>query len=450
MKKMIINLIAAFVLVAGMTAASADFDPEDLGATPAKVWVTPLELDFGPLGLGQTATQTVAITNLGGSTLTNFAGGGVNAPFSALQDCAGGVAPGATCHYYFQFTPTAAGDFSTTSSSTTNGGAIRVAVKGRGVGGALTASPLSLDFGSVSTGVTVTQTVTVKNTGQAVLEGFAGGGVSSPFSANQNCADGVDPGETCVFNYMFTPTAAGTFYATSTVSSDGGNFQVVMKGRGRTSIMMGGLKATPLIFDFGPVGVGDFSPYQTLTLTNQSLFNDITGIYNDGVTGPFLPSTDCPATLTALSSCHYYYWFAPTAAGLATSAITIHTSSGDVLGELRGMGVGPSLTFSPTVLDFGPAALNTTSTQTVTIRNTGMSTLEDFAGGGVFPPFFASQNCAGGVPPGGSCQYFFRFTPTKAGWFSAISNTSTNGGSMMIQLYGGERIPLFLPLVIAP
>ncbi|HPH96502.1 MAG TPA: hypothetical protein PKW33_17370 [Anaerolineaceae bacterium] len=42
MKKIVFNLLAVFILLAGIIAAGADFDPEDLGAAPAKAWVTPL------------------------------------------------------------------------------------------------------------------------------------------------------------------------------------------------------------------------------------------------------------------------------------------------------------------------------------------------------------------------------------------------------------------------
>ena len=111
--------------------------------------------------------------------------------------------------------------------------------------------------------------------------------------------------------------------------------------------------------------------------------------------------------------------------------------------------MGASLSVSPLALDFGPVPLNTTSPpQMVTIRNTGPATLTDFAGGGVYPPFAAYQNCAAGVPPRESCEYTFTFAPTAAGRFSAVSSSSTNGGSFAIQLYGGEELTVFLPILM--
>ena len=77
-----------------------------------------------------------------------------------------------------------------------------------------------------------------------------------------------------------------------------------------------------------------------------------------------------------------------------------------------------------------------------------MSTLTNFAGGGVSPPFSATQNCAGGVATGASCQYTFRFAPTAEGKFSTMSSSSTNAGSFSIHLQGGESTLLSLPIVM--
>jgi hypothetical protein len=69
--------------------------------------------------------------------------------------------------------------------------------------------------------------------------------------------------------------------------------------------------------------------------------------------------------------------------------------------------VGPPGFFAtPTIIDFGPVGVGVTSPQQiVTITNTSSQTLTSFAGGAPFDTQFgASQNCAGGVAPGASCQ----------------------------------------------
>jgi hypothetical protein len=121
--------------------------------------------------------------------------------------------------------------------------------------------------------------------------------------------------------------------------------------------------------------------------------------------------------------------------------------------RLHGEGVGPRLSVSPLELDFGDVLLNSTSApQVVTIRNVGLATLTNFAGGAPFDPQFgATQNCAGGVAPGASCQYTFSFKPTTPGVFSSTSNSATNAGPFVIKLHGQSgAVPPSASLSFAP
>jgi hypothetical protein len=110
---------------------------------------------------------------------------------------------------------------------------------------------------------------------------------------------------------------------------------------------------------------------------------------------------------------------------------------------------GTRMFFSPISLDFGPVGIGSTSlVQTVTITNTGSVPLANFAGGAPGVPFNATQNCAGGVAPGASCQFFFTFTPLESGRYHKDSIVSTNAGNIVIELWGGEPLKLCLPVVI--
>jgi hypothetical protein len=459
-KKGISQLLAGFLFLAliGSTTPAAsqdgstmdDLEPQGGGASP-KLWVTPLILDFGPQGVGTTsAQQIVTITNLGTATLTNFAGGGVNPPFSASQNCAGGVPAGGSCQYFFTFTPTAAGVFTANSNSSTNAGSFRIEVRGKGVGAGLWVTPLSLDFGSITQGYEgYTQKVTIHNTGLSTLASFAGGGVYAPFHASQNCAGGVPPGGSCQYFYDFAPSASGTFTTTSNSSTNAGSFSIALKGKGRTSVLLGtGQRVTPLSLDFGPVGLGLTSATQVVTITNQSWLNELGGFSGGGVSAPFYATQNCAGGVPVGGNCQYYFYFKPVTAGTFTASSNSSDNVGSFSIALRGTGVGASLTASPLLLDFGPVPVgNTSATQIVVIKNTGPITLSSWSGGGVYAPFSATQNCAGGVPPGGSCQYNFKFSPTQEGWYTATSSSSTNGGSFSIQLQGGAKSYVFLPLV---
>jgi hypothetical protein len=408
------------------------------------LWVTPLELDFGPVGVGVTSpAQTVTIRNTGSATLTNFAGGAPFDPqFGATQNCAGGVAPGASCQYTFIFTPMATGVFSTTSNSSTNAGPFVIKLRGEGVGPKLHVTPLELNFGDVPLNTTSpAQVVTIRNGGLATLTNFAGGAPFDPqFGATQNCASGVAPGASCQYTFTFKPTAAGVFTTTSNSSTNAGPFVIKLRGTGTTGGPPSGpqLSVTPLELDFGPVGVGVTSPAQTVTIRNTGSAT----LTNFAGGAPFDPqfgaTQNCASGVAPGASCQYTFTFTPMATGVFSTTSNSSTNAGRFVIKLRGEGVGPKLHVTPLELNFGDVPLNTTSpAQVVTIRNVGLATLTNFAGGAPFDPQFgATQNCAGGVAPGASCQYTFTFKPTAGGVFTTTSNSSTNAGPFVIRLAG--------------
>jgi hypothetical protein len=144
------------------------------------------------------------------------------------------VDPGESCQYTFSFSPTAEGDFTTTSNSSSNAGPIVVELRGTGVGPGLSVSPLALDFGPVDVGTTsASQTVTIRNTGLATLGGFAGGApFDNQFQAFQNCAGGGAPGASCQYTFRFRPSTTGASTTTSNSSTNAGPFGVQLRGYG--------------------------------------------------------------------------------------------------------------------------------------------------------------------------------------------------------------------------
>jgi len=452
---LVIVLIGVMYLHTGSVFANATASTDGLAAP--SLWVTPLVLDFGPVGVDDTGdTLIVTIHNTGDATLTNFAGGGVAAPVSAAQNCASGVPPGGTCQYFFNFSPTEVGNFTATSNSGTNAGPITIELRGEGVGPGLYVNPLSLDFGSVYYGATSgQQVVTIHNTGLSTLTNFAGGGVAAPFSAAQNCASGVLPGESCQYFFTFSPDTSGFFTATSTSGTNAGSFSIDLQGTGRTLFFGSGQRVTPRSLNFGPVGVGLSSSTLTVDVTNQSPFATISNFAGGGVNPPFSASQNCAPDLPPGDTCQFFYTFNPTNSGVFTTTSQVSNSTGSFSIALRGEGVGAGLSVSPLVLDFGPVAVGDSGTvQTVTVKNTGMATLTGFAGGGVVTPFSATQNCAGGVQPGGTCEFFYYFNPTEAGQFMTTSNVGSNAGSFSILLMGGVDFPVldqtFIPAQIQP
>ncbi len=109
---------------------------------------------------------------------------------------------------------------------------------------------------------------------------------------------------------------------------------------------------------------------------------------------------------------------------------------------LRGTGVRPELSASPLVLDFGPVENGQTSApQKVIVKNTGKSTVTKIDTVNVNPPFSGSQNCAGGLVPGDTCELTFFYSPTSGAYTETMTTVTTKdmNGSISIKLMGGVK-----------
>ncbi len=157
----------------------------------------------------------------------------------------------------------------------------------------------------------------------------------------------------------------------------------------------------------------------------------------------FGATQSCAGGVAPGATCQYNFRFTPNAVGPASTTSNSSTNAGPFVIELTGTGVGAELWVTPTWLDFGTLPMGVMSApQVVTITNVGLATLTDFAGGAPLDnQFSAGQNCAGGVAPGASCQFTFRFTPESAGFHETTSNAASNAGPFVIQLQGGSLGP---------
>ncbi|GGX57794.1 choice-of-anchor D domain-containing protein [Saccharospirillum salsuginis] len=435
--------------VSTLSTSAGDLDIALTGASVGSpLWVTPTHLEFGPVGVGAMSdVQSVTLTNQGNTTIDGFAGGAPSGDFTASQDCASGLAPGATCSFNYRFTPSTTGTGTGESTVSTSVGSFTIQLTGEGKGAEAWVTPTVIDFGEVEVDDTsATRSVTITNVGQADLDDFAGGAPSGPFSASQTCAGGVVPDGTCQYNFTFSPTSEGEVISTSNSSTNAGPIVIELRGEGVAAGSLPtagpGLSVSPLALDFGPVAVGGMSPTQTVTIVNtgDTLLDDFAG---GGVGGDFTASQNCASGVAPGESCQYFFSFEPTEPGEATATSTSSTNAGSFSIELTGTGVGPEVWFTPKVLNFGTLSPGTTSaTQSVTITNSGMSTLDNFAGGAPgSEAFTASQSCASGVEPGATCQYNFTYSPDAPGFDEDTSNSSTNAGSIVIELEGGSVGP---------
>ncbi|MCA2998606.1 MAG: choice-of-anchor D domain-containing protein [Rhodocyclaceae bacterium] len=150
----------------------------------------------------------------------------------------------------------------------------------------------------------------------------------------------------------------------------------------------------------------------------------------------------------------------PTTAG--TSTFTLVASNGNAPDATQAVTLviapapAPVIGLSPTSISFGSQVVATSSmSQTVVVSNTGSANLvfTSLVLGGVDPTHFTSTpTCSTGVPvpPAGSCNLVFVFSPTAVGAKTAtFTITSNAAGSPHVVNLGGTGIPVPVPPTIA-
>jgi hypothetical protein len=203
------------------------------------------------------------------------------------------------------------------------------------------------------------------------------------------------------------------------------------------------LTATPASLTFPDQQVGTISAPQTVTLANDnSIALDIQ--YMVLAQGGYeLSGNHCTGDVAPGGTCTFSVTFSPSAPQVYSSTLVIgEEANGGVEGtefnttdvSLTGTGTGQPpapFTFSPATVDFGTQANGTTSTQTITVTNTGSQQVETFPAltklsAGPDPNFegqgfgYPNDSCEEAIlDPGASCTVQVEFTAFGQGFESA-------------------------------
>jgi hypothetical protein len=420
------------VLVTGETLPQ----PGVNGATPdPSLSVTPQNIVFSnpiPVTAVSTSTQQVTITNTGTSAFSLSLA--LSGDFTQANNCPASLAGGAACSVYIGFAPFAPGTRQGLLAVTAgSGSALYVSLTGTATA-ILPANNGLLDFGDVPVGVPSVQwflvqqplnPLTVSATaGYTVVlahdYGFGHGQVPINVfqqSVTANCAD-------CWLGIAFTPTAAGMEAGTLTLSTtSGGNpYVLALTGNG---VALTGAVLTPLNQDFGPVTINSSSSPLSFTLTNGSA--QTLGITSIAASTNFnIVSNPCGSALAAGASCQIVVAFIPTATGPLTGTLTVQTALGTQIAALTGYGLAdPGLALSPDSLVFDNVPGTSSTQQTITLTNTGSSTLQIGTPSNTTATFTSSSACAM-LSPGGSCTIQVTFTPSNAPATDVLTIPVTN------------------------
>ena len=436
------HLIQTACLLVGLTTAWSVYSQD---ATD-RIYVNPVGFDFGQIKVGQLVQHFVTVHNESGHAAT-VTGGGVSGVFSSLSTCGGVISSGGTCTYFYRFRPPARDRYSASSSITitANGDtkSVPIQLDGTGVESLADVYPVAIGFGEQSTGVTVQIPVTLFNSHSSSLGSFSGGGVATPFSAVQNCASGVSPGASCQFFYNFSPTSGGVFTDSSNFSfSASGIAQSVsvdLSGEGVLTPQLA--RVAPVEIDFGTIKRG-MTTTVPLTIENVTA-GTLQSFAGGGIGAPFSAAQNCGSGVPPGGTCQFFYSFTPDSETEATTSSNFSfasTSGGSVAISvaLRGRATGTLARITPVGVDFGEVPTGAQVEVPVQVFNDSASTLTSFAGGGVSNPnFSAVTTCGSPTPVGSSCATTYRFSPQQQGAIEAGTGFNFSNGSGL-----GESVSL--------
>ncbi|MBZ5526615.1 MAG: choice-of-anchor D domain-containing protein [Acidobacteriia bacterium] len=415
----------------------------------AGVSSSPSSLSFGSVAVGSSsAPSTVVLTNLGKQSVTilqassglpQFILSGPALPLT-LQG-------GQNASFQVVFRPDTAGSFSAKllfSLNRTSGGLITVPLSGTGGTGStgsaapttatylLSPGATSLSFGNVLLGSSSSQSVALSNTGNSAVtisqitatgSGFTAGGITLPLS--------LAAGQSASLSVSFAPTATG--------SAPGGVSIVSNATNSPATISLSGTGVQPQIsvppgsITFGNVTTGT-SNTQTVQVSNPG--SATLTISKAALTGAGfgLSGLTLPLSLAPAQSSSFTVSFAPSTAGSVTGslALTSNAPTSPTSISLSGSGVTSTLQLSasPTALSFGNVTVAASATQSVTLSNTGNSSVSvsqltvtgsSFSAGGLALPLTLAA--------GQSAAFNVSFSPAASGSFSGSVAVTSNAAN---------------------
>jgi hypothetical protein len=351
-------------------------------ASQPLVGVTPPNLDFGGVSVGQVKDLPLTVNNTGNATLTVSSITSNNPRFSVTAPVVPfNVAAGAQASVTVRFVPSARGPQTGTLSLNSNDpthARVDVPLAGNGLAPVIEVSPTSLGFGNVAVGRNRDLQITVRNTGDVSLSVTSIASSDPQFSVvSPTGTFNVAAGGSAVLTVRFAPASAGAKTGTLSINNNDpsrARVDVPLTGTGLAPL----IEVTPPSLNFGNVVTGESA---VLKLIVRNIGNAPLNIASIASNDPQF-SISLPATMFALpggSSINVSVRFAPASAGAKTGALSVNSNDPirprvDV--PMTGTGLAPVIDVSPPTLGFGDVKLAQAKDLVLTIRNTGTATLK--------------------------------------------------------------------------
>ena len=330
------SLTASITTASGATGSYA-FGLRGTGSGPG-LTASPGSVDFSdsndPTPTGTSVKSAVQLQNFSGKPVTIQSVETPAAPFAVtgtLPAAGTVVEPNGSLSLPVAYSPTAASPASgdqDTITVNTDYGPLQIPLSGRAVNAikSVSVSPMSIDFGLVPPGTSVTRDITVANTGNVpvTIDKFKppAGIFSSSTTVSEGFSLGV--GNSVDIPVTFSPTDYSAQTAQFEMTTDTGQGAMFIQLSGNSPVLTG-----PATTDFGSVTAGSGAGANgsvTLTATENLTINSLS-ISNPAFT-PAANSPALPISLTAGQRVTLPMTFKPTAAGATAATLTASVTDG--------------------------------------------------------------------------------------------------------------------------
>jgi uncharacterized repeat protein (TIGR01451 family) len=275
----------------------------------------------------------------------------------------------------------------------------------------------------------------------------SGGGTVSPASGSYYAAGTPVP-------LVATPSAGYVFssWTGPVASASSASTNVTMTGpESVTANFISALTVSPSpSYNFGTVYLGTVTT-ENFTVTNRgttpiNISGPFISIVKGGDSKEFVEVDECPKSLAGGSHCTISVTFI---AGpfytpqTATLSIMDNAPGNPQTVTLTATVIDPQASFNPTSLSFGNQTVNTSVTKTVTLKNTGATTLSitgmTVTGAGATEfTLTPASNCGSSLTAGNSCTISVTFKPAARVSYSATLNVTDDArpGTQTVPLSG--------------
>jgi hypothetical protein len=437
----------SWLSIAGCSGLAGQKTPPGNG----QLSTSPGSVTFGDVEVGTSSAQTVRLSNSGSASLTvsqagvsgtGFTTTGVNSPLT--------LPTGQSSSLSVQFAPTVTGSVSGSVSVVSNASnsPTMIALSANGVRHQLSLTPISVSFGSLAVGTTVTQTILLTNSGTTSLNISQGSVTGGSFSmSGLSFPIVLAQGQSVTLSVQFAPAAIGSASGSVTLVSNARSSPDVVPLTG-TGIppASGQVTPNPSSLIFGNVIVSSTS-VQSVTLANTGSSAVTVSQVTVSGTGFSISGPTLPLTIAAGQSSSLSVQFAPTVIGSISGNVTVvsNASNSPTTISLSGAGVQPQISVVPASVSFGNVIVGLTNTQTMTLSNPGSANLSvsqaTMTGAGFV---LSGLTLPLNVAPGQSTTFTVSFTPTVAssatGSLSLVSNAP--GSPLTVALSGTGVAPI--------